>query len=95
MYRTLHGAPMLAGVPAHYTLALVGVAALLGFGVMAFDKVAGVVVVVGALATWGMLAVVYGRDRAQVPLFLLRVRYSFPRRITSYTPVGQRAAIFG
>jgi hypothetical protein len=81
---------MLAGVPAHYALVLMGVAALLGFGLMSFDKIVGLSVVGGVLLAWGLLAFVFAQDRVQVPLFLLRLFHRFPRRITSYSRSYQR-----
>ena len=93
LYRSLHGAPMLAGVPAHYALILVGLAALLGFGVMAVDKIVGLAVVGGVLLVWAIMAVVYAQDRVQVPLLTLRLFHRFPRRITSYSRSRQRIVI--
>jgi hypothetical protein len=90
IYRCLHGAPMLGGVPAHYALALVGVASLLGFGLMSVSRVVGLSVVAGVLIVWGLLVVVYGQDRVAVPLFFLRIFHRFPRRITSYCRSYQR-----
>jgi type IV secretory pathway VirB3-like protein len=93
LYRSLHGAPMLAGVPAHYALVLVGVAALLGFGVMAVDRIIGIGVVVGVLLIWAVMAIVFAQDRVHVPLFVLRLFHRFPRRITSYSRSRQRVVI--
>jgi hypothetical protein len=93
MYRFLHGAPMLAGVPAHYALVLVGVAALLGCGVMAVDRIIGLSVVAGVLVVWAIMAMVFAQDRVQVPLFALRVFHRFPRRITSYSRSRQRVIV--
>ena len=93
LYRALHGAPMLGGVPAPYALILVGVGALPGFGLMSWSKAIGLGVVAGVLLTWGVLAFVYGQDRVQVPLFLLRLFHRFPRRITSYSPSTQHVEI--
>ncbi len=93
LYRSLHGAPMLAGIPAHYALVLVGVAALLGFGIMAVDKIAGIAVVTSVLLLWTVMAIVYAQDRVQVPLFVLRLFHRFPGRITSYSRSRQRVVI--
>ena len=93
MYRSLHGAPMLAGVPAHFALILVGVAALLGFGVMALNRAIGIGVVVSVLLLWAVMAIVFAQDRVQVPLFVLRLFHRFPRRITSYSRSRQRVVI--
>jgi type IV secretory pathway VirB3-like protein len=93
IYRSLHGAPMLAGVPAHYALILVGVAALMGFGVMAIDRIVGLSVVGADLLLWAVLVFVFSQDRVQVPLFVLRMFHRFPRRITSYSRSRQRIVI--
>lgn len=93
LYRSLHGAPMLAGVPAHYALILVGVASLLGFGVMAIDKIIGLAIVAAVLLAWAVMAIVFAQDRVHVPLFVLRLFHSFPRRIASYSRSRQRIVI--
>lgn len=93
IYRTLHGAPMLGGVPAPYALGLVATAALLGFGMMSLTRTGGLVIVLGVLVTWGLLALVYGQDRVAVPLLVLRLRHRFPRRIVSYSRSAQRVVI--
>jgi hypothetical protein len=80
-------------VPAHYALVLVGVAALLGFGVMAVEKVIGLGVVAGVLVTWAVMAVVFAQDRVHVPLLVLRLFHRFPRRISSYSCSRQRIVI--
>jgi hypothetical protein len=84
---------MLAGVPAHYALIMVGLAALLGFGVMAVDKIVGLCVVAGVLLVWATMAAVFAQDRVHVPLFVLRLFHRFPQRITSYTRSRQRIVI--
>ena len=93
LYRFLHSAPMLGGVPAHYALGLVAVASLLGFGLMSIDRVVGLGVVITVVLAWGLLAVVHAQDRVQVPLFFLRIRNRVPRRITSYSPTGQLVTV--
>lgn len=84
---------MLAGVPAHYALGLVAVAALLGFGMMSVTRVGGLLVVLLVLVAWAALALVYAQDRVAVPLFVLRVFHRFPRRIVSYSRSPQRVVI--
>ncbi len=88
IYRLLHGAPMLGGVPAHYVLVLLGMATVFGLGAMSVSKMVGVVVLCLVAVTWMALAFVFGQDRARVPLMLLRLRYRFARRIDSYSPSG-------
>jgi hypothetical protein len=84
---------MLAGVPAHYALVLMGTATLLGFGLLPVSKLVGFAVVAGVVAAWVGLAFVFGQDRAQVPLFVLRLLYRFPRKITSYCPGRKRVVV--
>jgi len=95
IYRLLHGAPMLGGIPAHYVLVLLGVATLFGLGAMSVSKMVGIVVLSLVGMTWMALAFVYGQDRARVPLMLLRLRYHFARRIDSYSPSGVSVQIEG
>jgi hypothetical protein len=84
IYRTLHGAPMLAGVPVHYLLLLLGGAVVGGVGGMFASRLVGVcgLVVVGAV--WAGLGIVFGRDRVVVPILILRLRHRFPPSISSY-----------
>lgn len=93
LYRALHGAPMLGGIPAPYALMLVGVGALVGVGLVSWSKLIGLGVLLAVFITWGVLAFVYGQDRVQVPLLLLRLFHRFPRRITSYSPSIQHVEI--
>jgi hypothetical protein len=88
IYRLLHGAPMLAGIPAHYVLILLGVATVFGLGVMSISKMFGLVVLCLVGATWMGLAFIFGQDRARVPLMLLRLRYRFAKKLDSYSPSG-------
>lgn len=85
IYRSLHGAPMLAGVPVHYALVLVGAAVVVGVGLIPVSKLLGLVVITAVLLTWAGLAMVFAQDRVQVPLFFLRLRHRFTGRITSYS----------
>jgi len=94
IYRSLHSAPMLGGIPAPYALALVGAAALGGLVVfMAIDKLLGVLSIGAVLIAWGVLAMVFAQDRVQVPLFWLRLFHRFPARISSFSPSYQRVVI--
>ncbi len=95
IYRLLHGAPMLGGIPAHYVLVLLGVATVFGLGAMSVSKMVGIVVLCLVGLTWMALAFVYGQDRARVSLMLLRLRYRFARRIDSYSPSGLSVQIEG
>ena len=79
---------MLAGIPAHYVLVLMGVATVFGLGSMSFSKTGGLVVLGLVGVAWMALAFVYGQDRTRVPLMLLRTRYRFAKRRDSYSPSG-------
>lgn len=93
VYRLLHGAPMLAGIPAHYVLVLLGVATVFGLGAMSISKTVGLVVLGLVGFAWMSLAFVYGQDRTRVPLMLLRLRYRFARRLDSYSPSEMKVRI--
>ena len=94
IYRSLHAAPMLGGIPAPYALALVGAAALGGLVVfMAIDKLLGLLSICAVLAVWLALAAIFAQDRVQVPLFWLRLFHRFPARISSFSPSYQRVVI--
>jgi uncharacterized membrane protein YtjA (UPF0391 family) len=86
IYRLLHGAPMLGGVPAHYVILLLGVAAVFGLGGMSVHKATGVAILCMVGLTWLVLAFIYGQDRVRVPLMLLRLLHRFARRTDSYSP---------
>jgi hypothetical protein len=93
IYRLLHGAPMLAGIPAHYVLVLLGIATVFGLGAMSVSKMIGLVVLGLVGVTWMTLAFVYGQDRTRMSLMLLRLRYRFARRLDSYSPSGVKVRI--
>ena len=84
MYRSLHGAPILAGVPVPYLLGLLALAVVGGVGTMFVSRLAGVVGILTVVLAWGALGFVFARDRVVVPIFLLRLRHRFPPAISSY-----------
>jgi hypothetical protein len=84
LYRSLHGAPILAGVPVHYLLALLGVGVVGGVGAMFLSRLVGLVCLLMVGSAWAALGFVFGRDRVVVPIVLLRLRYRFPAGISSY-----------
>jgi hypothetical protein len=94
IYRSLHSAPMLGGVPAPIALALVAAAAVGGLVVFsAIDKLLGVLSIAMVGAIWGVLAAVFAQDRVQVPLFWLRLFHRFPARVSSFSPSLKRVVI--
>lgn len=86
IYRLLHGAPMLGGIPAHHVLILLAAATVFGLGSMSISKMMGIVVLGVVGTVWMALAFVYGQDRTRMSVMLLRIRYRFPARIESYSP---------
>lgn len=88
IYRMLHGAPMLFGIPAHYVLVLFGVATVFGLGGMSQSKTVGISVLCVVGTTWLGLAFICGQDRARVPVMLLKLRYRFAKKLDSYSPSG-------
>jgi hypothetical protein len=84
---------MLAGVPVHYALVLVGLAVVLGVGLVPVSKLLGFGVMALVLFVWGGLSLVFAQDRVQVPLFFLRRRYRFAARITSFSPSYQSVRV--
>jgi uncharacterized membrane protein YtjA (UPF0391 family) len=93
IYRLLHGAPMLGGIPAHHVIVLLGVASVFGLGGMSVHKATGVAILCVVGLTWLVLAFIYGQDRARVPVVLLRLLYRFARRTDSYSPSKIRVRI--
>ncbi len=84
---------MLAGVPAHYLLVLLGVATVFGLGGMSVSKTIGLVVLALVVVAWMGLAFVYGQDRTRVVVMVLRLRYPFARCLDSYAPSGVRVHV--
>jgi hypothetical protein len=93
IYRTLHGSPMLAGVPAHLALALLATACLGGFGLMMVSNLAGLLVVVGVAGAWAVIGFVYSQDRVAMSMFALRRLYRFLPVVTSYTRSNVRVEL--
>lgn len=84
MYRSLHGAPILAGVPVHVLLGIMALGVLVGVGGLVASRLVGLCGLLGTVAVWSVLAFVCGQDRVAVPIFLLRLRFRFPGAISSY-----------
>lgn len=93
LYRLLHGAPMLGGVPVHYALALLGLVFVGGFGGMLVSDFVGAVAAIAVVIAWGVLTFIYRLDRVAVPLFALRLRYRFPSVVSSFTPSGRKVFV--
>ena len=84
---------MLAGIPAHFVLLLLGAGTIFGLGGMSVNKLAGILMMGVVALIWITLAFIYGQDRVRVPLMLLRLRYRFARRLHSYSPSDVRIRI--
>lgn len=85
IYRSLHSAPRLGGLPVHYAFVLAVVAVLCGFGLMSVSKVIGLSIAATVAVVWAVLAMIFARDRVQIPLFFLGLRRRQPKRVTSYS----------
>lgn len=94
IYRSLHGSPMLAGVPAHVCLLLLATASLGGFGAMMIvSTFAGILAVALVGVVWAALAFTFTKDRVAAPLFLLKLRYRFPPVIASFSRGSSRVVL--
>jgi len=77
---------MLGGIPAHFVLVLLGTATVFGLGGMSISKTVGLAILGLVGIVWMGLAFVYGQDRTQMSVMLLRLRYRFSRGIEGYSP---------
>jgi hypothetical protein len=90
IYRHLHGAPEILGIPVHQALVLVAGGTL---GALLVNQWSGTAAIVWALATAGcglVLHLVHAQDRIVLPMLKLRLRHCFRPRVTSYAPSYQR-----
>lgn len=95
LYRLLHGSPMLAGIPVTYLLGLLGAGVAGGVGAMAVSRLVGLLGLMVLAAVWGVLGLVFARDRVVVPLLLLRLVHRFPSAISSYAPAYLQVRVVG
>jgi hypothetical protein len=93
LLRLIHGAPIIAGVPVHYCLLLVGFGAVGVPVTMAINTVLAFATTLTVLGAWGGLAFIYRQDRVAVPLFLLGLRCRFHPVISSYSRSHQRVVL--
>ena len=90
IYRHLHGAPEIMGVPVHQVLILVAAGTL---GALLVNQWSGTAAIAWALAVAGcglVLHLVHAQDRIVLPVLKLRMRHRFQSRVTSYAPSYQR-----
>lgn len=93
IYRHLHGAPEILGVPVHQVLVLVGLGTI---GALLVNQWSGVWAIAWALATAAcglVLHLVHAQDRIVLPMLRLRMVHRFQARVTSYAPSYQRVEI--
>jgi len=90
IYRHMHGAPEILGIPVHQALVLVAGGTL---GALMVNQWSGTAAIVWALATATcglVLHLVHAQDRIVLPMLKLRLRHRFRPRVTSYAPSYQR-----
>jgi hypothetical protein len=90
VYRHLHGAPRILGVPVHQILVLVAAGTL---GALLLNQWSGILALGFALAValLGLaLHLVHSRDRIFIPLLKLRLGHRFQPRVSSHAPSYQR-----
>lgn len=94
IYRSLHGSPMLGGLPILGTLSMLGVVILGTFTVKAIAGLLGALVfIVAGMGLWGFLAFLYGQDRVFMPMFIIKLSTRFAPRTDSYAPSAQEWSI--
>jgi len=90
IYRHLHGAPEILGIPVHQALVLVAAGTL---GALLVNQWSGTAAIAWALATAAcglVLHLVHAQDRIVLPMLKLRLCHRFRPRVTSYAPSYQR-----
>ena len=93
IYRHLHGAPEILGIPVHQVLLLVAAGTL---GALLINQWSGAAAVAWALALAALglvLHLVHAQDRIVLPMLRLRLRYRFRLRVTSFAPSYQRVEL--
>ncbi len=90
IYRHLHGAPEILGVPVHQVLVLVGAGTM---GALLVNQWSGIGAIAWALASAAcglVLHLVHAQDRIVLPMLKLRMVHRFQARVASYAPSAQR-----
>jgi hypothetical protein len=93
IYRHLHGAPEIMGIPVHQVLLLVAGGTL---GALLVNQWSGAWAIVWALANAAcglVLHLVHAQDRIVLPMLKLRLVHRFQPRVTSYAPSYQRVEL--
>ena len=90
IYRTLHGAPMVLGIPVHLVLVLATVGTLGALLVNQWSGVWAIAFALGTIGTGFVLNLVNAQDRVALPVLRLRMRHRFQDRVSSFAPSPQR-----
>jgi hypothetical protein len=90
IYRYLHGAPMVLGIPVHLVLLLATVGTLGALLVNQWSGVWAIVFALGAIGAGFVLNLVNAQDRIVLPVLKLRMRHRFRDRVSSFAPSYQR-----
>lgn len=90
IYRYLHGAPMVLGIPVHLVLTLATVGTLGALLVNQWSGAGAIAFALGALATGFVLHLAHAQDRIVLPMLRLRMRHRFQPRVSSFAPSYQR-----
>jgi hypothetical protein len=90
IYRYLHGAPMVLGIPVHLVLALAAVGTLGALLVNQWSGAWAIAFGLGSIGAGFVLHLVYAQDRIVLPILKLRLRHRFQDRVSSFAPSYQR-----
>jgi hypothetical protein len=90
IYRTLHGAPMVLGIPVHLVLALAAVGTLGALLVNQWSGAWAIAFALGSIGVGFVLHLVNAQDRIVLPVLKLRLRHRFQDRVSSFAPSYQR-----
>jgi hypothetical protein len=90
IYRYLHGAPMVMGIPVHLVLILATVGTLGALVVNQWSGAGAIAFALGSLGVGFVLHLVHAQDRIVLPLLKLRMLYRFQPRVSSFAPSYQR-----
>ena len=92
IYRYLHGAPMVLGIPVHLVLSLATVGTLGALLVNQWSGAGAIAFSLGALGAGFVLHLVHAQDRIVIPLLKLRMMHRFQARVSSFAPSYQRVS---
>ena len=93
IYRHLHGAPQVLGVPVHQVLVLVTVGTLGALLVNQWSGMAAIGCALAVVLLGLVLHLVHAQDRIVLPMLRLRMRHRFHPRVSSFAPSYQRVDV--